>query len=83
MSKPAGAWNHFLIRIDHKSNQGTVQLNGKEIISYPVNGEEWEKLVDNSKFKGWEGFGIRRSGSIGLQDHAHGVWFRNIKIREL
>lgn len=79
----AGEWNRFLIRIDHKKNEGTVVLNGEEIISYPVNGAEWGSLVENSKFKGWEDFGIRRSGSIGLQDHAHGVWFRNIRIREL
>jgi len=79
----AGEWNHFLIRIDHKNNKGTVVLNGKEIVSYPVNGEAWEALVNDSKFKGWEGFGVHQKGHIGLQDHAHGVWFRNIKIREL
>lgn len=79
----AGEWNHFLIRIDHKNNQGSVSLNGKEIVSYPVNGEAWEALVNDSKFKGWENFGTQRKGHIGLQDHAHGVWFRNIKIREL
>ncbi|WKK66975.1 3-keto-disaccharide hydrolase [Lutimonas zeaxanthinifaciens] len=83
VSRKAGEWNRFLIRIDHKKNEGSVVLNGKEIISYPVNGVEWESLVENSKFKGWEGFGIRRSGNIGLQDHAYGVWFRNIRIREL
>ncbi len=79
----AGEWNHFLIRIDHKNNQGSVMLNGKEIIRYPVNGEAWEALVYHSKFKGWENFGVHQTGHIGLQDHGHKVWFRNIKIREL
>ena len=83
VAKKAGEWNHFLIRIDHKNNQGSVALNGEEIISYQVHGEGWESLVENSKFKGWEGFGVKRSGNIGLQDHAYGVWFRNIRIREL
>ena len=59
MAKKAGEWNHFLIRIDHKNNKGSVALNGEELISYPVNGADWESLVENSKFKGWEGFGVR------------------------
>lgn len=83
VAKKAGEWNHFLIRIDYEQNKGIVNLNGHEIFSYPVRGEGWEQLINDSKFKGWENFGIQKSGRIGLQDHAHGVWFRNIKIKEL
>jgi len=83
VAKKAGEWNQFLIKIDHKNNVGSVTLNGKEIANYPVNGDSWKALVENSKFAGWEGFGIHEEGPIGLQDHAHGVWFRNIKIKEL
>ena len=79
----AGEWNHFLIRIDHKKNEGFIKLNGVEIVKYPLNGEAWEGLVNDSKFKDWEGFGIHKTGRIGLQDHGHEAWFRNIKIREL
>lgn len=82
-SKPAGEWNQFLIKIDHKNNQGSVILNNMEVAEFPIHGDEWESLVASSKFKDWEGFGITEEGGIGLQDHAHGVWFRNIKIREL
>lgn len=82
-SNPAGEWNHFLIKVDHNNNQGLVILNDKEVANFPVNGNQWKKLVDASKFKDWEGFGITQEGAIGLQDHAHGVWFREIKIREL
>ena len=82
-SKPAGEWNHFVIRVDHKNNQGSVTLNDKEVANFPIHGEEWRQLVETSKFKDWEGFGITEEGGIGLQDHAHGVWFRDIKIREL
>jgi len=83
VARKAGEWNHFLIKIDHDNNKGSVTLNDKEVAKFPINGEEWEALVENSKFKDWEGFGITQKGHIGLQDHAHGVWFRNIKIREL
>ena len=83
VAKKAGEWNHFLIKIDHKNNIGSVTLNGEEVASYPVNGESWKALMENSKFADWEGFGIHGEGPIGLQDHAHGVWFRNIKIKEL
>ncbi len=83
VAKKAGEWNHFLIKIDHRNNIGTVILNDVEVANYAVNGEQWERLVADSKFKDWEGFGISQKGHIGLQDHAHGVWFRNIKIRAL
>jgi len=83
VARKAGEWNHFLIKIDHDNNEGSVTLNDKEVAKFPINGEEWEALVENSKFKNWEGFGITQKGHIGLQDHAHGVWFRSIKIREL
>ncbi len=83
VANKAGEWNHFLIKIDHKNNLGTVTLNEKEVSNFPVHGEAWNALVADSKFKDWEGFGITQEGHIGLQDHAHGVWFRNIKIKEL
>ena len=76
-------WNHFVIKIDHKNNVGYVILNGTKIIEFPVHGEEWDKMLANSKFKDWEGFGKYQTGHIGLQDHANKVWFRKIKIKEL
>jgi hypothetical protein len=83
VARPAGQWNELLLRVDRAENLGKVVLNGVELFTYPVQGEEWEKMVNDSKFKDWEGFGIQKTGHIGLQDHAHEVWFRNIKIREL
>jgi len=83
LMKKHGEWNHFIIKIDHNNNHGSVVLNGTEIIDFPVHGEEWDKMVANSKFKDWEGFGIYQTGHIGLQDHANKVSFRNIKIQEL
>jgi len=80
---PAGEWNLCVLKVNHETNQGSVTLNGIEIVSFPVHGEEWNALVANSKFKDWEGFGKHQTGHIGLQDHSDKVWYRNIKIKEL
>lgn len=58
-------------------------MNGKEVITFPVHGEEWDKMVGNSKFKDWEGFGTYQTGHIGLQDHSDKVWYRNIKVKNI
>ena len=53
---PAGEWNLCVLEINHNTNVGKVSMNGKEAITFPVEGEAWDKMVENSKFKGWEGF---------------------------
>lgn len=83
VARPAGEWNELFLRVDRGRNLGQVVLNGVELFTYPVQGEAWRKMVNDSKFKDWEGFGIQEKGHIGLQDHAHEVWFRNIRIKEL
>ena len=83
VTKPAGEWNKIVIRIDHESNLGSVTLNGEKTTEFPVHGEEWDKMVEGSKFKGWEHFGKHRTGHIALQDHDDKVWYRNIQLREL
>lgn len=80
---PAGEWNHVVITVNHNTNKGSVVLNDTEIVTFPLSGEEWDKLVSNSKFKDWKGFGAFKTGKIGLQDHDDMVSFRNIKIKEL
>ncbi|MGZ0015287.1 3-keto-disaccharide hydrolase [Yeosuana sp. AK3] len=81
--KPAGEWNVCEIKINHKTNEGSVSLNGTEIVTFSVNGEAWQTMVDNSKFKGWEHFGKYPTGHIALQDHGNKVSFKNIKIKTL
>ena len=81
--KPVGEWNSYVITVNHKTNEGSVVLNGKEIVTFPVNGEAWEAMVADSKFADWEGFGKYATGKIGLQDHGDIVAYRNIKIKEL
>jgi len=83
VTMPVGEWNLFVIEINHYTNSGKVNLNGTELYTFPVHGAEWDRMVANSKFKDWKGFGKRQTGHIGLQDHGDKVWYRNIKIKEL
>lgn len=89
--KTHGNWNHVLIKIDHSNNLGSVIMNGELAYSYPLSGNEWDKLVSQSKFNPETNrpdatyapkFGTYKTGKISLQDHGNNVKFRNIKIRE-
>jgi hypothetical protein len=81
--KPAGEWNTIIIRV--KDGKVTHTQNGTKVVEYTLWTPEWDALVQNSKFKTFPGFteGIAKEGYIGLQEHGYGIWFRNIKIREL
>jgi hypothetical protein len=79
--KPAGEWNKAKIVI--KGGHGESWLNGKKVVDFPAAGAEFQKLVADSKFKTWEGFGASSKGKIALQDHGDKVSYRNIRIKEL
>ena len=85
MVKPIGEWNTYKITINHKTNEGIVVLNGEKITEFPVNGDDWDAMVGNSKFATWEAFGKSKTGKIALQDHGEPIviGYRNIKIKEL
>lgn len=80
---PAGQWNLCVLEVNQAANLARVTMNEKTTISFPLHGVEWDKMVDNSKFKDWEGFGKYRTGHIGLQDHSDQVSYKNIKIKKL
>ena len=82
-AKPTGAWNHYLLHVDHKLNEGFLVFNGVEVLRFPVHGPEWEALVADSGFADWPGFGRFQTGQIGLQEHGGMVAYRRIKIKEL
>jgi hypothetical protein len=81
--RPAGEWNTVVIRV--KDGRVTHTQNGMQVVEYELWTPAWDEMVRNSKFKNFPGFteGIAREGYIGLQDHGHAIWFRNVKIREL
>jgi hypothetical protein len=74
-------WNK--VNIKKKDNVVTITQNGQVAVTYATVGKEWDAMVNDSKFKGWEDFGKYASGKIGLQDHGNVVAFRKIKIRAL
>lgn len=81
--KPVGEWNTIVIRV--KDGKVTHTQNGVKVVEYTLWTPEWDKMVQESKFKTFPGFteGIAKEGYVGLQDHGYAIWFRNIKIREL
>ncbi|MEM9362681.1 MAG: DUF1080 domain-containing protein [Bacteroidota bacterium] len=83
--KAVGKWNHYLITVNHDTNEGSVVLNGIKIVEFPVHGEAWDAMVAKSKFATWEAFGKSKTGRIALQDHGEPIviGYRNIKIKEL
>ena len=84
-AKPAGEWNTGGILV----SKGSVIhfQNGEPVVEYHLWTDDWKKMVDGSKFKGWENFihagGENQEGYIGLQDHGDDVWYRNIKLKIL
>lgn len=83
VTNPVGEWNNCVVTINHKANSGSIELNGVEIVTFPLNNPEWEVMVSKSKFANWAEFGKFPTGKIGLQDHGNQVSFKNIKIKEL
>ena len=45
-----GEWNHLLLKVDHENNIASITFNGVEVYSFPLYGEEWDKMVSRSKF---------------------------------
>lgn len=84
-SKPAGEWNTGGIMV----YKGTVvhKQNGENVLEYHLWTDDWKKMIEASKFKGWTNFinagGDAKEGFIGFQDHGDDVWFRNIRIKPL
>lgn len=79
--KQLGTWNSMKIRV--KDNKIEHWLNGKMVLTVDIDSQEFKNLVQETKFKKYNDFGIKRAGHILIQDHSSQIHFRNIIIREL
>ena len=80
-TKPIGEWNESSIVV--QGNHVEYWLNGVKTMEYEMHSEKWNEQIANAKFSKWKDFATLGEGHIGLQDHGHRVWFRNLKIKEL
>lgn len=80
-AKPAGEWNKVKIR--KKDGQLTFWLNGVETVNVKIGSPEWTAMLNNSKFKTWEGFAKYPKGHIALQGHGAVVSYKNISLKQL
>lgn len=90
-AKPFGKWNKAKIIVNH----GHVihELNGERVIECQLWTSDWKEKLQESKFSetkwplAFELMNNReenaKEGYIGLQDHGHDVWFRNIRIKKI
>lgn len=81
VAKPAGEWNRVKLR--KQNGHLTFFLNNAKIVDVQMGSPEWQKLLENSKFKTWKNFAAYPKGHIALQDHGHQVAFRAITLEQL
>lgn len=80
--KGVGEWNRGRIILspnDHVEHW----LNGRKVLEFTRGSDEFNKLVENSRFVNAEGFGMSPKGPIHIQDANEEVRFRSIKIKNL
>ncbi|MCE1156809.1 MAG: DUF1080 domain-containing protein, partial [Bacteroidales bacterium] len=66
-----GFFNTARIRVD--GNRVEHFLNDVKIIEYERGTQQWQALVNYSKYQQWPGFGTAAEGHILLQDHGDEV----------
>jgi len=80
--KKAGEWN--TVRIIMQGTKIKLWHNGVQIVDADMDSDEWKKRIAKSKFANSQHFNKEATGHLALQNYrGAGVWFRNLKIREL
>jgi len=81
--KPAGEWNRAELTAD--KSRVKIVLNGETIVEADL--DQWAepgKNPDGSKNKYKAALkDFPREGHLGLQDHGHAVWYKNLKVKPL
>jgi hypothetical protein len=76
--KPVGEWNTSKLVVN--GNHVEQWLNGTKTVEFELGSEALKALIAKSKYKGVQGFGVKKAGPILLQDHGDEVAVRNIKV---
>jgi hypothetical protein len=79
--KPFGDWNQSRILV--RGNHVEHWLNGQKVVEYECGDPKILAQVQQTKFKGVEGFGTKIRGHLLLTYHNDECNFRNLKVREL
>jgi hypothetical protein len=80
-TKPTGEWNQSRLLVDGAHVE--QWLNGAMTLSFEIGSPDLLERVAKSKYAKVNGFGIKTSSPILLQDHGDEVAFRDLKIRDL
>ena len=78
---PSGQWNSS--RIIYDNNKVEHWLNGKIILSFFKDSDDWNKKRNSEILRDKTDYGKFKKGYIALQDHDTPIWFRNIRIKKL
>lgn len=82
-AKPAGEWNTFKLHV--QGSKVVIHINDQKVQDLDIN--DWDTAGKNpdgtdNKFK-TALKDLPRTGHIGLQDHGHNVFYRNIRVKRL
>jgi hypothetical protein len=83
VARAPGQWNH--VEITCRGPRINVEVNGEEVAT--MNCDEFSEpglRPDGTKHKFARAIKeMPRRGYLGIQDHGHKVWYKNVKVLEL